>query len=153
MSKERNLKLARLWFEEMWGKPDLDLADAIIHPEYDPDWVHIDARGAAQIKHEISYFRSIFPDLKYEILEMTAEEDRVWVRYRGTGTQNGAAWGFEPTGKAVEFEGATILYLNPDGKIIDRWGAFCFYDILTELGLVPPLWELDRHLECPDEPR
>jgi hypothetical protein len=30
--------------------------------------------------------------------------------------------------------------------IVDRWGAFCFYDILHELGLVPPLWELSGRL-------
>ena len=46
----------------------------------------------------------------------------------------------------VEFEGATILYFNSKGKVIDRWGAFCFYDILEEIGLVPPFWELHSHL-------
>ncbi len=32
------------------------------------------------------------------------------------------------------------------GKIIDRWGAFCFYDILADLELVPPFWELSQRL-------
>jgi hypothetical protein len=45
----------------------------------------------------------------------------------------------------------TILYTSPDGKIIDRWGAFCFYDILTGLGLVPPVWELSQHLQACEE--
>ena len=45
--------------------------------------------------------------------------------------------GFEPTNKYIEFEGATILYINSKGKIIDQWGAFCFYDIFTDLGVVP----------------
>ena len=31
------------------------------------------------------------------------------------------------------------------GKIADRWGAFCFYDILSELDLVPPFWELSNY--------
>ena len=44
----------------------------------------------------------------------------------------------------VEFEGATILYINPEGKIIDRWGAFCFYDIFADLGLLPQFWELHK---------
>lgn len=33
-----------------------------------------------------------------------------------------------------------------NGKIVNRWGAFSFYDILTDLGLVPPLWELHKRL-------
>lgn len=146
MSKQRNEAIGRRWYEEMWSKPDLNVADEIVDKDYDPEWVHIDAVGPAQIKHEIKYFRSVFPDLKYEILEMNAEEDKVWIRYKACGTQNGNAWGFEATGKSVEFEGATILYINSEGKIVDRWGAFCFYDLLTDLGLVPPLWELNEKL-------
>jgi predicted ester cyclase len=147
MSKQRNEAIGRRWYEEMWSKPDLDVADKIVDKEYDPDWVHIDAVGPAQIKHEIKYFRSVFPDLKYDIIEISGEENKVWIRYKATGTQKGSAWGFMPTGKEVEFEGATILYINSEGKIVDRWGAFCFYDVLTELGLVPSLWELNKHLD------
>ncbi len=146
MSKERNEVIGRRWFEEMWSKPDLDLADELVDKDYDPEWVHIDAVGPAQIKHEIKYFRSIFPDLKYEIVEISGQDDKVWIRYKGKGTQNGNAWGFEPTSKEVGFEGATILYINSKGKVIDRWGAFCFYDILADLELVPQLWELSKRL-------
>ena len=146
MSKQRNETIGRRWYEEMWSKPDLDVADEIVDKDYDPDWVHIDAVGPAQIKHEIKYFRSVFPDLKYEIVEMNGEEDKVWMRYKAKGTQKGNAWGFEATGKSVEFEGATILYINSEGKIVDRWGAFCFYDLLSDLGLVPPLLELSEKL-------
>ena len=75
-----------------------------------------------RMRHVIKYFRSVFPDLKYEIIETAALADRVWIRYKAQGTQQGSAWGFPPTGKAVEFSGATILYIQ-DGKVIDRWGG------------------------------
>jgi len=88
----------------------------------------------------------VFPDLKYEIFETAALVDRVWIRYKAKGTQRGFAWGFPPTGKTIEFSGATILYIQ-DGKVMDRWGAFSFYDILTDLELVPPLWELKDHIQ------
>lgn len=146
MSKQWNEAIGRRWYEEMWSKPDLNVADEIVDKDYDPEWVHIDAVGPAQIKHEIKYFRSVFPDLKYEIIEIKGEKDKVWMRYKAKGTQKGNAWGFEATGKTVEFDGATILYINSKGKIVDRWGAFCFYDLLTDLGLVPPLWELSEKL-------
>ena len=146
MSKQQNEAIGRRWYEEMWNKPDLDVADEIVDKDYDPEWVHIDSVGPAQIKHEIKYFRSVFPDLKYEIIEINGEEDKVWIRYKAKGTQKGSAWGFEATGKNVEFEGATILYINSEGRIVDRWGAFCFYDLLTDLGVVPPLWELSKKL-------
>jgi predicted ester cyclase len=145
MTAEENERIARLWYEVMWSKPDPGLADELVDSNYAPEWIHIDKKGPEQIKHEIRYFRSVFPDLKYEIVETAALSDRVWIRYRARGTQLGSAWGFPPTGKTVEFEGATILYIR-EGKVIDRWGAFSFYDILTDLGLVPPLWELNNRI-------
>lgn len=147
MTGQQNVVTATRWYEEMWSKPDLDLADEIVDPDYAPDWIHIEARGPAQVKHEMRYFRSVFPDLKYEVVDSAGQGSKVWVRYQATGTQNGEAWGFEASGKRATFEGVTIFTFGANGKIIDRWGAFCFYDLLSDLGLVPPLWELSQHLD------
>jgi hypothetical protein len=145
MSNELNERIARLWYEVMWSEPNFAVADEIVAADYAPAWIQIPKKGPEQIKHEIKYFRSVFPDLKYEIVETASLADRVWIRYKARGAQQGPAWGFPPSGKAVEFDGATILYIK-DGKVIDRWGAFSFYDMLSDLGLVPPLWELSQHL-------
>ena len=147
MSNERNLALAERWFRELWSIPDLNVADEIVAHNYAPEWIQIEAKGPAQVKHEIRYFRSIFPDLRYEIVDAVATGDKVWVRYRGTGTQKGKAWGFESTGKDVCFEGVTIFQIDENGMIIDRWGAFSFYDILVDLELAPPLWDLSEALD------
>ena len=74
--KERNEVIGRCWYEEMRSKPDLEMADEFVDKDYDPDWVHIEAVGPAQIKHEIKYFRSIFPNLKYEIVDIIGEDDK-----------------------------------------------------------------------------
>jgi hypothetical protein len=142
---DENEHIAHLWYEVMWSDPKAELADELVDPNYAPDWVQIPKKGPEQIKHEMKYFRSVFPDLRYEIIETASFSDRVWIRYKATGTQLGAAWGFPPTGKTVTFDGVTILYIR-GGKVIDRWGAFSFYDMLTELGAVPPLWELKQYL-------
>lgn len=66
----------------MWSKPDPDLADELVNPDYAPEWVQIDKKGPEQIKQDIKYFRFGFPDLKYEIVETGALPDRVWIRYK-----------------------------------------------------------------------
>ena len=130
---ERTLGVARLWFERVWSGPDPDLAEEIVDARYAPEWIHIPKTGPAQVKHELNYFRSVFPDLVYEVLDAVASAgaggDRVWVRYRGRGTMLGAAWGFEASGKTASFEGVTVFTFSDEGKIGDRWGAFCFYDM------------------------
>lgn len=130
----------------MWNNPSDSLIEKLVAPSYNPEWVLMDKNGPELIKHEIKYFRSVFPDLKYRIVEINGEKDKVWIHYSATGTHLGKAWGFEPTNKQVTFEGASILYINEEGQVIDQWGAFCFYDIFTDLGLVPPFWELKNIL-------
>ncbi|MCB9419833.1 MAG: ester cyclase [Ardenticatenaceae bacterium] len=146
MTGEISLSAARRWFIDLWSEGNLDVADEIIAPNYAPDWVQIPKKGPEQVKHEVRYFRGVFPDLQYTIVDSAAFPEKVWVRYKGTGTQKGAAWGFEPTNKQVEFEGATIFTIDQNGQISNRWGAFCIYDIFADLGLVPPFWELNQLL-------
>jgi predicted ester cyclase len=142
MKIEETEKIAKLFYEVMWSKPDLTIADEIIDPKYNPSWIQINNTGPAKMKHEITYFRKMFPDLTYQIVEMKGEEHKVWIRYTAQGTHLGSSWGFDPTKKNVTFEGATILYINSKGRIYNQWGAFCFYDVFFELGIVPPFWEL-----------
>ena len=60
MTIKANLITARRWYEDMWSKPDLEIAAEIISPEYDPDWVQIPAKGPEQVKHEIKYSARYF---------------------------------------------------------------------------------------------
>jgi hypothetical protein len=144
MSNDSSLNLAYRWFIDLWSQGNLDVADEIIAPDYAPVWIQIPKKGPEQVKHEVRYFRSVFPDLQYEIIDSAAFPDKVWIRYKGVGTQKGAAWGFAPTNKPAEFEGVTIFTINQAGQISDRWGAFCMYNIFADLGLIPPFWELSQ---------
>ena len=147
MANEKSLQLAQRWFGELWSKGNLDTANEIVAPDYAPDWIQIPKKGPEQVKHEVRYFRSIFPDLQYTIVDCAAFSGKVWVRYKGIGTQKGAAWGFAATNKQIEFEGVTIFTINQADQISDRWGAFCMYDIFVELGFMPPFWELKQFLD------
>ena len=145
MKIEETENIAKKWIIDMWGKPDLSLVDTLVDSNYKPEWIHMDKKGPELIKHEIQHFRSIFPDLKHEIIEIHGEKKKVWVRYKAIGTHKGTSWGFLPTNKTVEFEVAAILYVS-GGKVIDLWESFCFYDVLAELGVLPPFWDLHKYL-------
>ena len=146
MNVEEAEKIGRMWFEEMWSKPDLHMAEDLIDPEYHPHWIQMERNGPDLVRFEIQSFRSIFSDIKFKVIELKGEKDKVWVWYKGQGTHDGNGWGFEPTHKKVEFEGAAILFFNSNGLVSDMWDSFCFYDILQDLGLVPPLGRLKDYL-------
>ena len=146
MKIEDTEKIGRIWFEEMWSKPDLYIAEELIDPEYHPHWIQMERDGPELVRYEITAFRSIFSDIEFEVIQLKGEEDKVWVWYKGRGTHDGKGWGFEPTFKKIEFEGAAILFFNSKGLVTDMWDSFCFYDILTDLDLVPPLGKLHEFL-------
>ncbi|MFW9950726.1 MAG: ester cyclase [Candidatus Thorarchaeota archaeon] len=139
------VRIGKFWFEDMWNIPDFELAEQIVAPNYKPEWIHINAIGPELIKREIKHFRSIFPDLNQKVIDINPLDNKIWVRYKAKATHLGNAWGFKPTNKNIEFEAAAILYVNNEGKVYDLWEAYCFYDMLEQLGVVPSFYELYKY--------
>jgi len=48
MAEEDNKRIAHLWYEVMWSKPDPDIADEIVDPNYAPEWIHIDKKALSR---------------------------------------------------------------------------------------------------------
>jgi steroid delta-isomerase-like uncharacterized protein len=81
-----------------------------------------------------------FPDLRYELLDVTASDDRAAVRWRARGTfaGPGAFQGFVANGVRVEIEGCDVLTVNAEEKI-ERLEAYIDSgDIARQLGVLPP---------------
>jgi steroid delta-isomerase-like uncharacterized protein len=149
MSIAENEKIARLWFEILWSRPDPgSVVEEIVHPDYQPDKSLFAKGGPRQVREEIKQGLRSFPDSTSEIIDMCATEDRVWVRYKFRGTHKGEFLGFPATGKTVEIEGVTILYIK-DHKVIDTWTSLPLFDMLTILGLAPPVFALKDFLRWP----
>jgi len=55
-----------------------------------------------------------------EVQEMISQEDRVYVRWKQTGTHVGQVDGFAPTGKPI-IEIASAVYRVDQGKIVEYW--------------------------------
>jgi predicted ester cyclase len=53
-----------------------------------------------------------FPDLKHNIIEQVAADDKVVTRWVATGTQSGNFMGVAPTGKRVEFTGINVYTIE-----------------------------------------
>lgn len=142
----RNIQTTTKLFYQAWNERDFELLDEIIHPLYHPNWVLMEEDGPDIIRREIRYLTSCIPDLKYEIVKMSQDEDMMWVWYRMTGTHKGNFFGFDATGKTFSYDGASIIYVDDEGMVVDRMGFYCFEEIFRQLGLVPPYWELHQHI-------
>jgi hydroxyacylglutathione hydrolase len=89
------------------------------------------------------YFTTLFgafPDMVFEVLRATTEEDRCTVQYRLTGTFAGdrAFQGFEPNGARVELEGADVMEVT-DGEIVRNSAYIDGAALARQLGALPPM--------------
>jgi steroid delta-isomerase-like uncharacterized protein len=114
---ERNKALVRRYYEEMWNRWDLSLAEEMLAPG-------LKFRGSLGtvtegIREFCRYARSVctgFPDFHNEIAEMVAEGDVVVARLVYTGTHRGDILGVAATGRRVRYQG--VAWFRIEGGLI-----------------------------------
>ena len=137
MSIVRNKDLARRFYNEVINQRKLHLLDELStgdfvdhNPEPDQD------PGLAGVKKSFRQFVESFPDLHLKVEELIAENDRVGVRVRMTGTHCGQLGPVAPTGRTVDVTGFDWLRIK-DGKVAERWGSFDMAGMMQQLGATP----------------
>jgi steroid delta-isomerase-like uncharacterized protein len=110
--------------------PNVFTSDAVIH---DPGGAEY--RGADVIRRAVEAFLDAFPDLRFDVEDRIAENDRVAIRFRAGGTHRGEFRGVAPTGKAMSYTGVIIIRFE-DGKIAEYWGISDVLSILEQLGAI-----------------
>src|SRR5919109_1405691 len=94
MTEAENKALIAKFYEEVWAKGHLAVADEV----FAPDYVRHDLRptdalpGPEGQKKIAADFRSAFPDLQFEVELLLADGDYVAGRWTGSGTHLGS-WG------------------------------------------------------------
>ena len=126
MSTQENKELVRRFFDERWNHGNFDVYDEMLGPNFD-------------IKGEKEWARSMyttFGDMRFTILDMIAEDDRVAMHWRVDATHEGDYLGVPATGKAVTYQGIAWLRIA-DGKIVEDIGYWDNLSILQQLGAAP----------------
>ena len=79
-----------------------------------------------------------FPDWRFEVLDIVADEERAAVRWRASGTFTGDVRfeGMEPNGARVESEGCDVLTIR-DGKIVSIYAYTNGAEMARQLGALP----------------
>ncbi|MEU4445533.1 ester cyclase [Actinosynnema sp. NPDC050801] len=122
-------------FFEACNTHDLDRIMGFFHP----DIVH-HARLSDYSKEGIAFVYELtlqaFPDLRWTIVEMIAEDDRVATLIRYEGTHSGDYLGVSNTGKKVDFFSINIARVVGD-QFIEHRGVLDELHLLTQIGALP----------------
>jgi predicted ester cyclase len=132
-------EVARSYFEAV-GRQDLDAMEA----HYDPSGegpIH----GLVHLKQGDNYrpwfenlFRA-FPDWKFEVLHLIANEEMAAVEWRASATFNGSAKfeGMDPNGAKLDVQGCDVVTVR-DGRIVHLDAYSSGTEIARQLGALPP---------------
>lgn len=137
---QENRRLAEEFIEEVFNKKNLAyledaLADDFVEESMPPGMPN--DRAAV-----LEFFRAMIPpdsDMRVEIIQTIASEDRVAIHTRTTGTDTvGMMPGMEPTGKRYDVEGIDVTIMGPDGKTHGHYGITDMMTAMVQLELMPP---------------
>ena len=87
------------------------------------------------LKQIINMALKAFSDYHETIEDKIAEDNKVWVRIKATGTHTGEFMGIVPTGKKITMMFADMFRIV-NGKIVEYWEVRDQLDYNKQLGLI-----------------
>ena len=147
MTAERNKDIVIRFYEELWNRRDLGVADDIFAADCLTHQLRSGAasagtpRGPEAVKEHVAEWHAGFPDLRFEVEGLVAEADQVTSRSVMRGTHTGQWLGIAPTGKEVSIR-MCLTHRIEDGKIVEDWVLVEALGFFQQLGLVPETREI-----------
>jgi predicted ester cyclase len=134
---ERSSQLVRRYFDAC-NRHDM----AAIMDCFHPDIVHYSRlseypKGGIQFAFDATF--QAFPDMKWNVLEIIAEGDRVASLTLIEGTHEGDYLGRAHTGRHVRIYSADIARVR-DGRLISHRGILDELHLLAQIGVVPEMF-------------
>ena len=137
MSVEENKAIARKYCYEVWNQGNVDLLDEFYILEQPPAEDY-----RKKLKQNILWWRSVAPGLKFTILDMIAEGDRVVTYFQSDVTYSVVSDPppthlMPPFGKPVSWKVVNIMHIV-DGKIVGiEYAGNYWMAMLVESGVIP----------------
>jgi steroid delta-isomerase-like uncharacterized protein len=127
-----NKQVIRKLYNEGFNTGDVDLMKALVADDFQGSRGE---KGPDEFVASIASLRKGFPDVRFTIEDLIAEEDRVAVRWRFEATHSGPFAGTPATGKAVT-QTANVIYQLRDGRITRAWQQVDRLGLLQQIGAV-----------------
>jgi steroid delta-isomerase-like uncharacterized protein len=130
-----NKALIRRFYEEVWNSGNLDVCDEV----FADDYVRHDLRasqaapGPEGQKQIAGAFRAAFPDLRFTVKALIAEDDYVVGQWTATGTHHGRWAAVEPTGREASLTGVNVFRFE-NRKVAEIWNYRDDLGLLEQLG-------------------
>lgn len=131
LSPRKNM--VRRFYKELWDRQDLSLLPELIHPDFTfrgslgPVLV-----GHAQFGDYVRWLTAVLDNYTSDIYCLVEEGNTIAGKIRLSGTHSGQFFGFESTGRLLDWYGAPIFTFEGE-KIRDLWVLGDIHGLLRQL--------------------
>jgi steroid delta-isomerase-like uncharacterized protein len=129
----QNKELARRFFDEVWNQGDEAAIDRYIPLEAKGNDLDFGS-GREGFKAQWRKWRSAFPDLHFEVVDLVAEGEKVLTRWVLTGTHRGEFLGIPATGRTIRVAGMSLDRIE-DGQIAEGFDGWDALGLRQQLGV------------------
>lgn len=141
MTLEQARELARLYFDEALTRGNLAVVDQILAQDFTlfvPPSLGEgpQVEGREGFRQLVLSLRQGFPDVRFEVHDVTANEDTVIVSWTMTGTHAAEWQGIPPTGRHVSLPGVDVFKIAA-AKIVHERIHGDYLGFLRQLGAIP----------------
>lgn len=129
-----NKDVIRALYEDCLNARDFEALDELIADDYVGPRGEMGAEGFGKTVQSVI---DAFPDIRWTVDDLIAEDDRVAVRWSWEGTHTGTFRGFlPPTGERVA-DHAIVIYRLRDRRVVEAWIQTDRLGFLQQLGVIP----------------
>ena len=126
----------RLFTQEVWRNKNYQVYEDMIHPDFSyHDPVSPEVTTKTEYKEFINGIQATCPDMKYTILDIIGELNKVVSLYSFEGTPVIELAGVPPSGKKFEHKGIAIYYFEND-RVVKIWDVWDMLSVLKQLGVI-----------------
>ncbi len=138
--KEKNIKMVQTYWEEVWGKGNMQAVADFYHPNAK----HGEDFTIEGFQKSVASLREAFPDFKVTVNDIFATGDKVISEVTYTGTHTGRKmFKQEPLGKTIKVPGLDIFTFK-DGKCVNHQHVADHLDLVMQMGLKLTPTPLDK---------
>ena len=100
MSQARAIEIMSTYLNDVVGKGDIGLIEDFTAADF-VDHTQLELRGPAALTAHVQNFRGNIPDLRVEVLGISANDDTAFGIWRWHGTPVDPVWGKSATGETI----------------------------------------------------
>jgi steroid delta-isomerase-like uncharacterized protein len=135
MSIAENKQIAEKFIDEIWNKGNLDGAGRFVTSDFIYHARGEDVTGIESFKEWVSSDRSVFPDIRFTILDSISESNKVATAWIIEATHTKEFRGIPATQKKFETVGVNIFHFE-DNKIKEAWAITDGLTAALQLGVI-----------------